>query len=222
MKPSSQSGSGESGLRSCAMPAIEAAASSSPMLEPLDRGVAGVHRAHRLERRPAPRRARARGSARRRRRAATGTARGGAAPRRPARARPGHVGERRRRLARLRRPQRPAVARAVARRPGTAAASAASSSRVRSGGRAITQAAAISPISALAGTNQVQSTSELTPKTSAIAISVAMPTRSASHGSPRSRGAAPAARSAAQPQRPSASSDSASPAQPRSAIVCGT
>ena len=93
---------------------------------------------------------------------------------------------------------------------------------MRSGGRAITQAAASSPISALAGTNQVQSTAELTPNTSAIATSVAMPTRSASHGSPRSRRRSPAARAAAQPQSASASSESASPAQPRSASVCGT
>ena len=43
--------------------------------------------------------------------------------------------------------------------------SASDSSRSRSGGRAATQAAAMRPASAVAGTNQVQSTVECTPKT---------------------------------------------------------
>jgi hypothetical protein len=74
-------------------------------------------------------------------------------------------------------------------------------------------------MSALAGTNQVQSTSELTPNTSAIAISVATPSARRPTAARGSRGRIPALRSAAQPQQPSASSDSASPTQPRSASV---
>ena len=105
---------------------------------------------------------------------------------------------------------------------GTERSSAAASIRVRSGGRAATKPAASSPQSAVAGMNQVQSTAECTPNVIATATSAAIPTRSASHGSPRSRGRIPSTSCTRRPHSPSASSESASPTQPRSASVCGT
>ena len=145
-------------------------------VEPVERRVAGVHGAHRLQRRP--------GGGSRATRAVTSHA-AAAARRAIAAGRP--VG-------------------------GDGLGGSGTASRSRSGGaRPATQPAHSSAGTALPGTNHVQSIAECTPKTITTTASVAMPTRSASQGSPRSRRRRPIARAAAASQATAASSETAQP-----------
>jgi hypothetical protein len=75
---------------------------------------------------------------------------------------------------------------------------------------------------ALPGTNHVQSTKECTPKTTQMASSVAIPTRSAVHGARRLAPQSPTVRAAAASHAASRASETAIPTAPMSATVCTT
>ena len=72
------------------------------------------------------------------------------------------------------------------------------------------------------GTNQVQSMKECTPKTTQMASSVAIPTRSGVHGARRRAPQSPTVREAAASHAASRASETAMPTSPRSASVCTT
>src|SRR3954449_3301678 len=92
------------------------------------------------------------------------------------------------------------------------------------GPRPATKPAASRAITVGPGTNQIQSTAECRPNTTAASASAAMPTRSAVHGcgAARRRTRTPTVRAAAISHDTSSTSDTSRPAVPRSAAVWWT